>query len=95
VREAVRLDPNDDSAHCGLALVLENKGDLDAGITELRIALRLNPKNAMAHYRLGIGLTAKGGRREALPEFRRACELEPNNPTFRQGLERALKEGSK
>jgi Flp pilus assembly protein TadD len=76
-------------------LVLENKGDLDAGITELRIALRLNPKNAMAHYRLGIGLTAKGGRREALPEFRRACELEPNNPTFRQGLERALKEGSK
>ena len=40
--EAIRLEPNEGSAHYHLALALEKKGDLDGAIAEFRAAMQLD-----------------------------------------------------
>ena len=45
-REALRLNPNNASAHSNLGLALEKKGDLRGALEEYRAAYMLDPKEA-------------------------------------------------
>ena len=44
-REALRLDPNAASAHFGLGLGLEHKGDLRGALDQYNAAQNLDPQN--------------------------------------------------
>ena len=58
----MRINPNTDTAHVHLGLVLGSKGDADGEIAEYREALRLNPDNDLAHFDLGHRARAEGRR---------------------------------
>jgi Flp pilus assembly protein TadD len=45
-REALRLNPNNSSAHFCLGFALERKGDRQGALEEYRAAYILDPKNA-------------------------------------------------
>jgi Flp pilus assembly protein TadD len=45
-REALRLNPNNTSAHYALGVALEKKGDLRGALEECRAAYMLDPKDA-------------------------------------------------
>ena len=45
-REALRLNPNNASAHNNLGFALEKKGDRRGALEEYRAAYMLDPKNA-------------------------------------------------
>jgi Flp pilus assembly protein TadD len=59
-REALRLNPNNETAHINLGVALGKKGDWDGAIAEGREALRLYEKNESAHVYLGGILAEKG-----------------------------------
>jgi Flp pilus assembly protein TadD len=86
-REALRLNPKNESAHADLAATLRRKGDWDRVIAEYREVLRLNPNNDEAHYYLGAALE-----QTALREYRAAYELKPLNPNYRKAYARRVKE---
>ena len=78
-REALRLNPSNDTAHNNLSVALEHKGDWDGAITEAREALRLNPNNELAHHSLGVALGKKGDWDGAIGQEREALRLDSNN----------------
>jgi len=84
------LNPNNDSAHAGLGIVLVVQGNLDAAIAEKREALRLSPNNAAFHASLGDALEQKGDRAGALQEYRTAATLDPKNSSYQQNCERLM-----
>jgi Flp pilus assembly protein TadD len=93
-REALRLNPNDDSAHANLGDALEKKGDVDGAVVEYREALRLNPNNSWRHLALGSGLEKKGDVDGAIAEYREALRLNSKNEDAHVFLGLALeKEG--
>ena len=85
-REALRLNPNNDSAHAALGATLAKKGDWDGAIAEYREALRLNPNDDGAHAVLGRALLKKGDVDGAMVEEREALRLNPNNDSAHAAL---------
>jgi len=82
-REAIKLNPDYESAHYNLGSALEDKGDLDEAETEFRKAIEINPNNVKACYRLGYILVkkekkTKGNLEEAIADFSKAIELKPD-----------------
>lgn len=79
-RRAVAIDPALAEGHTSLALVVEQKGDLDEAEAHYRRAIALNPRypTATAWY---AGLLSRLGRfQEALDAALAARELEPLSP---------------
>ena len=89
-RAALRIDPNDESAHYNLGTAFGSKGNWHGEIAEEREALRLNPNNDKAHCNLGIALLNIGEWDSALQEFHAAYVLDPKKATCRQNYERLL-----
>ena len=58
-QEALKLDPSDPEAHCGLGLVFEKQEKYDAAMGEYRIAQQLDPDSALGHKGLGRVLQRK------------------------------------
>jgi len=54
LREAIRLDPHDDSAWCGLGVLAGLNGDPSEALALLERALAINPENPDAHRALEI-----------------------------------------
>ena len=79
-REALRQEPNYDSAHLGLCHALDGKGELDAAITECREAVRLGPRSDINHAALGNILFRKHDIDGAIAEYREANQLMPGSP---------------
>jgi tetratricopeptide (TPR) repeat protein len=89
-REAIRINPNTDTAHFHLGLVFGSKGDADGEIVEYREALRLNPDNDLAHFDLAIALGRKGDVDGEIREYREALRLNPNDDLAHNNLGFAL-----
>jgi tetratricopeptide (TPR) repeat protein/tRNA A-37 threonylcarbamoyl transferase component Bud32 len=76
-REAVRLRPNDRTAHLGLGDALLRKGLLDEAIASFRKVIELDPEFALAHKILGDALGKKGQLDDAIACYRKIIELDP------------------
>jgi tetratricopeptide (TPR) repeat protein len=87
---AIRLHPNDATAHNNSGAALAENGETDAAIIEFRAALKLNPNYAEAHYDLGVVLSQRGDLDGAIAEFRAAVKIKPNNAVAHYNLGVAL-----
>jgi tetratricopeptide (TPR) repeat protein len=74
---AVRLDPDDASAHDGLARIWRDWGFPELGLADARRAVQLAPLSAAAANTLGTVLEAAGQMSEARTWYARAVGLDP------------------
>lgn len=77
---AVRLNPQDSSAHYNLGLVAEHFGDRERAATHYGDAIRVDPENADAYFRRGLIFLDGGKFDQALTDFTRTHELRPKDP---------------
>jgi len=75
--EALKLDPNNSSAHHFLGLVRHNQGREADAIKHLSEAVRIKPDYDLAHNSYGIALLEKGETDQAIKHFRLALKLQP------------------
>lgn len=75
--EALKLDPENSSAHHYLGLVRHNEGREADAIKHLGEAVRIKPDYALAHNSFGIALLGKGETERAVKHFRKSLQLEP------------------
>jgi tetratricopeptide (TPR) repeat protein len=79
VREAIKLDPNDDGAQVYLCLLLSQDGKPDEAVAVARTALKVDPANPMFNRLLGNILTQYGRDDEAIALYKGLLERYPNN----------------
>jgi tetratricopeptide (TPR) repeat protein len=92
--EALRLDPELDSAHASMGEVLAQAGQMDEARSSMRSAVRIAPENPGHHERLGWHCLRQRSMSEAEDAFRRALDHRPDNPNAISGLSEVLeKEG--
>ncbi|MDN5941094.1 MAG: tetratricopeptide repeat protein [Nitrospira sp.] len=76
VRKAIKLDPSDASYHVSLGNLLDRyKGDIEAGLAEIRTAVRLDPQYPYAQTELGRMLEKMGDREGAIAAYRVATQF--------------------
>lgn len=92
-RDAVRLNPNNGTAHIVLGVALAGRNDFDTAAAEQREALRLNSNDDLAHAYLGAALGGKHDWDGEIHEEREALRLNSHNDFARANLGSAL--GSK
>jgi len=85
-REAIRLNPANADAHCGLGVVLYDTGRHAEAEAAWREAIRLNPANVDAHNRLGGVLHDALRYAEAEAAWREAIRLNPANADAHNNL---------
>ena len=85
-REAIRLRPDDASAHFNLGYALNEQGKLAEAIAEYRTVIRIQPDNAYAHNNLGWALQGQGKLDEAIAEYRTAIRIQPGYDWGRNNL---------
>src|SRR5690606_23649055 len=73
---ALEHDPNQPEARYNLANLLEDIGEIEAAITELRKVCAAAPDFADAHYNLGLMLAQVGGTAQAKQHLERYLELD-------------------
>jgi tetratricopeptide (TPR) repeat protein len=80
-KEALRLDPTNDSATANLALAYKSVGKTAAAIDLIRATIIERPSGAL--YNMLGGLDEESGEyMEAVQSFQRAVELDPNNEQY-------------
>jgi serine/threonine-protein kinase len=77
-REAVRIRPDDASAHFSLGFALHIQGKLDEAMAEYRTAIRIQPDSAEFHDNLCALLGLQGKVDEAIAEHRAAIRIQPD-----------------
>ena len=80
LRKAIELDPQSSDAHYNLALLLEDKEEVDPAIASYRESIRLNPKCFPVHYDLANALENKGDLAGAKEAFEACLRLDPDDP---------------
>lgn len=75
---AIRLNPDDDESHYGIAEAYQRKGMLQDSERELRETLRLNPEHLEARLALGVTFLQMERWSDAAAEFERLAA----DPTF-------------
>jgi serine/threonine-protein kinase len=83
---AVALDSTEPATHLYRAWYFVARGQLDAGVGEMRGAQRLDPLNPIFNARVGTILNYMGRYAEAEAEMRRAIELDSTNVEARGDL---------
>jgi tetratricopeptide (TPR) repeat protein len=79
-RTAVQLDPNDQRYGIGLVNALEDSGDLDTALSEVKEAMRMCPyNNVYFHYLLGWLLVKKNDPDGAIVELQWVLKQEKNH----------------
>jgi len=76
---AMKLDPQDPTAHWAAGEVYSILGDHDVAVSRVKEAIRLNPNDAVAHYFLGSVLRRTGRSEEAIPHIDHAMHLSPRD----------------
>lgn len=76
---AVAAAPESTTARVNLAAALNQLGDSDGALTQLREALTVDEENATAHYNLGQLLAHGGQIDEAIESLTRAVDLKPGD----------------
>jgi tetratricopeptide (TPR) repeat protein len=79
LKELLRCDPEDASAHHNLGTVYLRKGELTAAAEAFRHSLRLRPASAVTWLQLGHALRAGGRTGEAADAFAQALRLSPGS----------------
>jgi tetratricopeptide (TPR) repeat protein len=79
LERAVKVDPQNQRAHCLLALIYQKQGRQSAAENEFRTAIRNNTSSPAPHMRLGILLRELGRYREAEKEFHFVERVRPRN----------------
>jgi tetratricopeptide (TPR) repeat protein len=79
VREAIKLDPNEDSAQIYLCMILAQAGKPDEAIEVARTALKADPANVDFNRFLGYVLTQYGRDDEAIAFYKGLIDRYPNN----------------
>jgi protein O-GlcNAc transferase len=92
LQKAAVLLPGDAEAHCNLAVVLRDRGQLDAAIASYRRALKIRPNFAEALNNLGVALRTSGQLEAAVESYRKAVELRPDFIEAHNNLGSTLKE---
>jgi tetratricopeptide (TPR) repeat protein len=97
LREIVKLNPDDASAHFALARadLHQDGGDLNEAIAELRVALQIEPGNMGAWNDLGEALGRVGKYEDAAAAFGEALKLHPDDDTAHFNLGEALRHAGK
>ena len=75
----LRVTPDSDVAHAGLAGILSVRGQVDEAIRHYENALKLREGNVAAHYGLGKALAAERKTDEAIAHFQKALSIQPDN----------------
>ncbi len=84
--EALTLNPEDSRAHNDLAILLEEKKDLDGALTHYRAAVMANPEFVLAWSNLGDLLGRTGDTQGAIDAFKKALEYAPDDPGLQYNL---------
>lgn len=81
LKEALKINPNHESACYYLATVYAKTNRSEEAVNELYDFLKINPKSDVAENALGNLLLTIGGNRidEGIKHFQRALEINPNN----------------
>jgi len=85
-RHALEVTENNDGAHNGLGIALDQKGQMEEAILQFQEAIRLKPRYASAYCNLGIALNKNGQVDEAIRQFQEAIRLKPDQPGAHYGL---------
>ncbi|MGE5306739.1 MAG: tetratricopeptide repeat protein [Alphaproteobacteria bacterium] len=91
-RYALTIDQRSAFAHNNLGVALEERGNVQEGVQQVREALRIDPAFAEAHNNLGYFLAKQGLLDEGIRELREAVQLKPAYATARNNLGNALAE---
>jgi Tfp pilus assembly protein PilF len=87
LREVIRLDPDDATAHNYLGYMFAEEGvNLDEAAALVRKAVEREPENGAYIDSLGWVYFKKGMFDEALVEIERAAQFEPDDPTIADHL---------
>ncbi len=79
LERAVKVNPQNQRAHCLLALIYRQQGNQSAAENELRTAILNNTSSPAPHMRLGVLLREIGRYREAAKEFHFVERVRPHN----------------
>ena len=79
LRRILAQAPHESATRHRLAWLLQQRGQLDAAIDELKLAIQFHPTSGVLHSHLGSILRQSGRPEEAVASFRTAIELEPGN----------------
>lgn len=77
IGKALALDPNLAEAHTSLAMLSDNRGDIERAEVEYRKAIELNPNYATAYHWYSFFLMNSGRTAEALQAAEKAVALDP------------------
>jgi len=86
LQEAVRLNPELETAHRNLAIAYSANCDYDAALREIDEALRLKPDSGDAYYLRGVLLMSRDRWDEAATALSKAAELSPDDPAVHTAL---------
>jgi serine/threonine protein kinase/tetratricopeptide (TPR) repeat protein len=90
-RDAIRITPDNPTAHQNLGYILHRQGKLDEAVAAYRQAIRLKPDDAVTHCNLGYALHAQGKKAEAIAAYRKAIDLKPAQAETHASLADALR----
>ena len=90
LQEAVRMNPDNVGARCGLADAMYKLRKLDAAATHYSHALRVDPESARAHMRLGLVMADVGRIDDAMAHYTAAIRIKPDYAEAHTNLGNAL-----
>jgi len=97
--EAIKLDPNLDTAYELRGNVEDDKGDSDAALVDYTTAIKLNPDYAAAYFNRGVAKHHKGDSTGALADYNKAISLWQKairqNPGQKQWLQAWIEKAEK
>jgi serine/threonine-protein kinase len=88
--EALRIEPDNASAHYNLGVSMDARGRPDDAINEYKKALEVDALLAEAHDGLGKSFFTKGMQNEAIHHYRKALEIDPKFTNAYSNLGEAL-----
>jgi hypothetical protein len=89
-RHALEVTVNNDAAHNGLGVALDEKGQFSEAIPHFLESIRLNPNHADVHYNLGVAFYQTGRIDEAILQFMEAIRMRPDHAQAHNNLGTAL-----
>ena len=93
LRQSLASNPTEELVYpmrLALGIALENNGDTDAALAELRTLVIAYPRSVTAHYNLAALYARHKDFRESQTEFEACLRLDPENDTARLALAKTL-----
>jgi len=87
LNEAIRLEPDNDSAYHMRGIVYHGKNNFDTAIADFTKAIQLRPKDGFSYFERGLTYFDKENKALAISDFEMAVKLEPQYKNFREALE--------